>query len=130
MWGGILEEGIDAFDVEGLDFAVFFENGSEPFEDLGVEVVLVEHVLDQTLMTQHGIYVFLLQFIHFDLVVLNFPEFLDGFEFGLEGGGFFQALYAEIDILFLYCIIFLLLFDEKGIEGEDFHVVFEFIVGY
>ena len=114
MWGGILEEGIDAFDVEGLDFAVFFENGSEPFEDLGVEVVLVEHVLDQTLMTQHGIYVFLLQFIHFDLVVLNFPEFLDGFEFGLKGGGLFQVLYAEIDIFFLYCIIFYYYLMRKG----------------
>ena len=61
---------------------------------------------------------------------MNFPEFLDGFELGLKGGGFFQALYAEIDIFLLGCIIFLLLFDEEGIEGEDFHVVFEFVVGY
>ena len=37
---GVLEDTADAFEVYRFDFAVLLEDWDEPFEDLGVEMVL------------------------------------------------------------------------------------------
>ena len=43
--GGVLEEDCHVLAVEGADSAVDLENGDEAFEDLGVEVMLVQELL-------------------------------------------------------------------------------------
>ena len=89
----------------------------------------MEHVINDSVLTNHIEYFFIVDFKEFNISLHDFLEFLQSFELGFERSLFFEAVDDETHIFLFYVVVFFLLFYHIRIDLEHFEVIFKFVVG-
>jgi hypothetical protein len=125
----LLKQAVDGLHVEGFHPAVLFQNGNKAFKYLGVEGVLVEQVVDDSLASDQVEDVLFLYFEQLYLPFCDFLELLDSFHFGLESSLLLKAGQDETDIVLLQSVGFLFQGYYIRVEHKDLLIVSELVGG-